>query len=231
MRKSLNIYLLLLCSGIFTTISCEPEPVVPDQQKVYPVYDVNYSKSSNKTTALVSFYLEAPSSNNQQKIELTHPSKVTYNGDELVFDSNLKSYKKEFIGLVESNFIYTNHDQIAYSNEVTMVDSVAFAALLDSIPIQLDLYFDLNIGTIDSNESVTVTVNPIDGEPQYILTVDSLLSGALLYISSEDLTNLGPGLTLFTASRKRTISELDQTTEAGGEMYIEYETTDTVKLY
>ena len=122
-------------------VGCKPETEVPDQTKIYSAYTLNFNSSLDRTRAEASFYLEAPSTQNQQRLELNHPATVTYGGDELVFHTDDRGYKKDFIGLIESNFIYTNYDDQQYTNAVSMIETIGMIVTSDSADQQLDYYF------------------------------------------------------------------------------------------
>lgn len=203
---------------------------MPDQDKIYTSYTLNYHESKHKTTAYASFYLDAPSAQNQQKLELKHPAQVKYSDNQLVFDSQNRYYKKEFSGLIESYFSYADYYEITYENQAEMIDSIDFVQLLDSVSIQTDLYFQLSGNEIEDKEELIIEVTANHSEKVYTFKSDTL-NNVYFYISSEDLMDFGSGLAIFTAKRVKTISELSQSTSTGGDMIIEYQISDTVKLY
>lgn len=212
-----------------TFYSCKPEPSVPDQNRIYGSYYLDYNFSENKTTAQVNFFVEAPSSSNQQELELKHPSKVTYNGDDLVFEMQERFYMKEFVGLVEGNFVYTNYYGNQFTNQVLMVDDIEML-VSDSADVQSDYYFQVSGNPLAPNEAIDIYIESVNSG----LTLGSSftnLAGLNVQINNSQLTALGAGPTIVRASRRSSIFQGVQGPPVGGLIEIRYTVQDTVYIY
>lgn len=219
-----------LIIGILTLIvGCKPESEVPDQTKIYSSYTLNFNESLDKSSAEASFYLEAPSTQNQQRLELNHPASVTYGGDELVFHTDDRYYKKDFIGPIESNFIYSNYDGLLYTNSISMINTVGLVLAVDTADQQSDYYFEVTGLELGAGESLEIEVESINSE---IILGSSFtsISGLIIQIQAQQLQELGAGQTVIRATRKLE-KDADQGTLAGGDIEIEYSVQDTIFIY
>jgi hypothetical protein len=210
--------------------SCQPEPTFPDQNKIYTVYTLNYNYSLNKTSAEVNFYLDEAGTTNQQKLELTYPAQVDYNGDDLVFSADDRGYHKEFVGLIENTFLYSNYHGSLYSNQITMVDSVVMTTSSDSAATQQDYYFSVQGSALSSDEIIDIYVESLSNGVMLGYTFTSL-SGLNIQISSSQLSSLGNGPTLLRATRKSSNAPNLQSPSVGGDIYTEYSVQDTIIIY
>lgn len=229
MKKKLTYGILSFFTLGLILNSCDPEPTVPDQDKIYGTYFLDYNVTENKSTATASFYLEAPSSSNTQKLKLTHPANVLYNGKALVFESEQRYYTKEFVGQVESNFIYENYNGNQYSNVVSVVDTLKIF-MSDSANVQSDFYFEIDGPPLAANEVVDIHIESISSEITFGSTFTNI-SGLNVQISASQLTSLGVGETIVKASRHATISDGVNASPAGGEIHTSYSIQDTLIIY
>lgn len=227
MKKVWNILTLFLFALIIT--SCEKDDPVPDQTKIYTEYSINYNETLDKTTATAAFSYDPTDGNISQKLELTHPAHVTYNGKQLIFDNEERNYQKEFIGLIEDKFIYTNYFRIPYPNIVEVADSISIEVPTDST----SLYSDFYVGWVG---------NPIQEDERIVLTICNLQSGKeikivngnaganYVNIVTSDLVYVGEGNAVIKLIRQKTTGT-DYSPEAGGSIIMNYETEDTVYFY
>ena len=221
-----TIFGLLIIAG-FT--SCEPESTVPDQNKIYGVYYLDYNTTEDKTTARVSFFLEEPSSSNQQELELTYPANVTYNGENLVFESVERYYSKEFVGLIEENFVYSNYHNNQFTNTISMVDTISMV-VSDSADTQNDYYFQVLGSPLDTNEVIDIYVESINSGVTLGSSFENL-SGLSVQINSSQLTSLGIGPTIVRASRRANVTNGVQAPQVGGLIQTRWSVQDTVYIY
>lgn len=228
MIRNLTHTISLALLGLFV-FSCEPEPTVPDQEKIYGVYFLDYNEAENKTNARASFYLNAPPATNTQKLELTHPSNVKYNNKLLVFDTKERYYTKDFVSLIESNFTYENYYGNQYGNVVTMVDSIDLF-MSDSANSQNDFYFQVDGSPLQANEVIEIYVESLNSDLTFGSTFTSM-SGLNIQISADQLSSLGLGPTLVRASRSMSINTGVNGPPVGGEVQTRYSVQDTVIIH
>lgn len=227
MKKLSYIAFVLILSS--TILSCEKDTTISDQERIHPVYILNYNNAENKTVAMVGFYLDSPNSGSQQKHELNYPANIQYNDKSLVFNVNERSYEKEFIGLVQGNFVYTNYHEEQFTNAVSMVEPLSIELLTDSSDSQYDYYFEVNGAQLAPDEVVRVDVNSLNSGVKYGMTFSSL-SSLTVQIQASQLQALGNGPTVVKVTRRKDYSA-ENSTVAGGQMLIEHSFQDTVIIY
>ena len=210
--------------------ACTPEQDYPDQTRIYAIYSLNYNSSEDKTSASASFYMDEASTSNQQKLELTYPATVNYNGEDLVFNLNNRNYQKEFIGLIESNFTYSNYHGSKYANSISMIEPITMEITSDSAAIQFDYYFDVVGDALESNEVIHIYVESLESGIALSYTFTSL-AGLSVQVSSEQLETFGLGFILIRSTRRLNVSDNVQAPPVGGEIYTEYSVQDTVYIY
>ncbi|UKN01519.1 hypothetical protein K6119_17485 [Paracrocinitomix mangrovi] len=209
---------------------CEPDPIVPDQNKIYGSYELNFNESENKTSAKAIFYLNPPSTTNQQKLELNHPANVTYNGDQLIFNINGRYYFKSFVGAVENQFVYTNFDDFTFTNGATIPDSIDLIITSDTISQQANYYFQIEGDNFLANEFIDVTVTSLSSDFTFGSTFDSL-SVMTIEVSAQQLQELGSGKAVIKVTRRLENPDIIQVTPAGGNLSTQYSVQDTVFIY
>jgi len=214
---------------IASVTSCTPEPVIPDQDKIYSSYILNYNQSENKTSAKASFYFNSPDPQNTQKLELNSPARVEFNDDVLVFNTDDRCYEKDFIGAISSDFVYTNYHGSIYTNNALMLDSIGMILLADSADTQFDFYFELFGVELDSTEELEIEVESINSGLKMGYTFTSI-SGLIIQIQNQELIALGVGAAVIKATRRKINSGI-QGTPVGGEITCEYAVQDTVIIY
>lgn len=221
------LYSYLLGLIILTSTSCEPEVIVPDQGKIFTSYSMIYNESLNKTTAKASFNQNTGSSQLQ---ELTNPANVLYKDDLLLFNSSENHYRKEFIGLQEGNFSYTDLDENNYINSTNMVSMVEFVDIPDSISVNDNLNLLIDGPPLLSNEELVFSFESLSSDVILFFTSETL-STATLVIDNQDLQGLGVGKVKMVIGRKSITNPISSSPEAGGELVIQYEIEDTIVFY
>lgn len=221
------MFICLAITALF--YACEEDPVVPDQSKIYTSYELTYDETADKTSAESKFFMNMPSNQVQQRLELTYPANVMFEGDELLFNSNDRIYSKEFVGELNGEFLYTNYNGIAFSNELDIPDSLDLFVQQDSVDSQFDFYFEIMGTSLDSNEVYEVEILSLVSGEQLFAEYDSL-STQVIMVTSSQLNDLGIGGAVITASRVAT-SEPLQINGVGGEQQSRYCLSDTIVVY
>jgi len=227
MLKKIVLYSTLLCLIILTSTSCEPEVIIPDQGKIFTTYSLIYNESLNKTTSKASF---GPSAGSSQLQELTNPANVLYKDDLLLFNSSENLYHKEFIGLQEGNFSYTDLDENNYLNSANMVSSIEFVEVPDSFNVNNNLNLIIDGEPLLSNEELVFSFESLSSDIVLFFT-SATLSTSTLVIDNQDLQALETGEVNMVIGRKSTTNPITSSPEAGGELIITYEIEDTIVFY
>jgi len=208
-------------------MSCEPDVIVPDQGKIFTSYSMTYNESLNKTTAEASF---SQNNSGSQPQELTNPANVLYKDDLLLFNTTENLYHKDFIGLQEGNFSYTDLDENNYINTATMVTSIEFIDVPDSLDIDNSLNLMIDGAPLLSNEVLLFSFESLNSGELLLFTSETL-STSTLVINYQDLQSLGTGKVKLVIGRKSTINPITSSPEEGGELIIMYEIEDTIVFY
>jgi hypothetical protein len=227
LKKTISyIIALVFAAGIS---SCKKDTIVPDQEKVYSAYKIEFNKTLNKTTASATFTMNSASTLTLNKLELPSPSKVTYAGDDLIFNSSIRTYSKEFYGQIEDYFIYTNYYQAQFANESSLPDSILLPNLPDTSSLSVDFFMQWDGNPIQENELVLISFNNITNGQSF--TVSSEIIGTTgFYINGIELENMGTGTTVIKISRS-TSKAAPVVNKVGGHILMKYEMEDTIYFY
>ena len=226
MIRTLSIGLILIL-GISFIQSCVPEQPTPDQEKIYLELALAYNKSQSKTTASALFKQDDA---NGSPLELSNPANVTYASNLLIYSTTEKWYKKEFIGRIESEFVYTDLDSDVISNTMVLNDSIGFLALADSHSITTNLIIPITAPNFLSNERLEVELLDLNTGFIVLLNSDDIPSTDMM-IETDHLSQIGIGEMVITLRRIKEVTTLTQSKLAGGELKICYEVSDTISLY
>lgn len=214
-------------SGLLLLISCQPEQVIPDQDKIFVSYGLSYSASQNKTTAEAFFAEETATG---ELMELKSPASITFDGDNLLYSTNTETYQKEFIGLKQGDFVYTNLNGLVQTNAIQMVSAINLVGVPDSQSVSSDLLIHFDTNPLAPDESYEITLRK-----QYtaaeIVIVSNSYPGSTAKIESSYLSQIGPGSLIFSLSRVKKSHALVESNSVGGECSIKYTVQDTVLLY
>jgi hypothetical protein len=214
-----NCFLLL--------ISCQPEQPIPDQDRIFVSYGLNYSVSQNKTTA-EAFFTEENATG--EFIELKSPASITFNGDNLLYSTSTETYQKEFIGLKQGDFVYTNLNGTIQTNSGQMVSAINLLGVPDSQSISSDLLIQFDTNPLDIDESYEIRLRKKYTNAEVTIVSDSY-PGSTAKIATSYLNQIGPGTLIFSLSRVKKSSTLLESNTVGGEFLIKYTVQDTVLLY
>lgn len=223
-----RIYFLSIVTGLII-VSCEKDPVVPDQSKIYTSYALIYDNVANKTTASAAFSMNHPSTLTSNRLKLTHPSNVTFNGKALLFDESDFTYRKEFLGEVENHFNYTNYHETQFINEALIPEPVEIISLADSTDITADFYVQWSGKKIEEGENIIVSLSNIDNGNSFFLSFHDAAFFTIMF-DDEDILDLGTGKVVVQLARYISGSAT-QKTVAGGSVLMKYQTQDTITFY
>jgi hypothetical protein len=226
--KKTHLYTIVVCLIAFLS-SCEKDDSVIDQNRIYSTYALTYNSALNKTTASATFTVDEPSILNINKIKLTHPAKVRYNGKELVFIENELTYRKEFIGMVESQFSYTNYDNLEFFNSISIPDSIDMVSLPDSAALSADFSLQWVGKAVEDGEGISIFVRSLETGSSFSLSAENT-APTIFFLNGSDIESLGTGNAIIKMSRYIS-SPTNEAAAAGGNMLMKYEIQDTVYFY
>ena len=204
-------------------ISCQRENSDDvNQDRIYAEYELYYDKNQNKTYASAVFRFGNATGT---LLELTSPSSVTFNGDQIPFDQTFSYYRKEYQGLVTGGtFVFTNTEGTSFTNTVSSTRTIDFPTSMDTITASNGYTLAWVGDSIVTDEHVTVWMDgPLQNNSefffQYVEGTNSIVMAA------SQLGNLGTGNTTCTIERvwETTASSV---TGAGGKVRCKYKGTN-----
>ncbi|MDD2634142.1 MAG: hypothetical protein PHW82_01430 [Bacteroidales bacterium] len=115
--KKIILISIVFIAALIGFSSCERENSSDvNQDRIYVVYEMIYHQSQEITYARASFFFGSVTGT---KLELSDPSKVLCNDQQLGFKSALAYYEKEFVGYVDTaGFKFTDADGNEFINNV-----------------------------------------------------------------------------------------------------------------
>lgn len=135
MTTSLNMnpVKFLLAFGLFVSLySCNVEDSGDvNQDKIYTHYELFYNSNDDKTVAVARFRFGSATGT---LLQLNENASVTFNGEALEYNGWYLGHTKEMAGWVDSGtFVYSDLDNLVFTNTVLPYDSVGFPAGFDTI--------------------------------------------------------------------------------------------------
>lgn len=217
MKKLLFIPLV---AGILTLGSCAREDSDSvDQDKIYASYVMEYNTTNDITYTRTNFHF---SNALGTKLELVDPASITVDGDALVFKQGLAYYEKTFSGVKASgDFVYTDTESNTFSNTVTMVPSIDFLNLPDTLSRSSSATIDWSGDPLASGEVVTVTING-SGEGDAKVFTETGVGATSITLPANQLGDLGLENATFYIRRAKN-EEAVEVTSAGGAVIARYD--------
>ena len=189
-----------------------------NQDRIYAEYELYYDKNQDKTYASAIFRFGNASGT---QLQLTSPSHVTFNGDEIPFDATFSYYRKEYAGLVTGGtFVFTDTDGNSFTNSVSSTRTIAFPANMDTIHNSASYNLVWVGDSLVPNERVDVWLDgPQQNNAEYFLQYQ--VNTNSLILAANQLQALGLGSTTCTMERIWEQPAPD-VTSAGGKVRVKY---------
>jgi len=211
MKKHIKFILSIVLFAVIA-FSCEREDSDKvDQDTIFAEYELFYNANEDITYARAIFHF---SNIFGTRLELSDPSNVTFNGDQLLWKSGLAYYEKEYVGFVNSGtFVWTDTDGNTFTNPVSINEIDYPAVGFDTLPksASYELFWDGD--SLIALELVTVTINgQVEGDVQVFTQASPNATSIVLGLNKLSLLGSGPGTVWMDRSYKPTPAE---TTSAG----------------
>lgn len=205
-------FLSMAILAMLSFASCiREESSAVSQDRIFTEYELFYNANEDKTYARASFKF---SNALGTKLDLTDPSKVLFNDQELTFNPVLAYYEKEFAGLVPSGtFKWTDLDGNVFVNAIE-IHQIAYAPGIDTIARDAAFELGWTGSGLAQNELVTVTVNGENEADAQIFSTNNVGAQSII-LAKDKLAKLGagPGTVYLDRSYLPTLTEK---TGAGG---------------
>jgi hypothetical protein len=196
-----------------------------DQAKIWTYYELSYTEAENKTYATATFRF---SNENGTKLMLSDPSTVSVDGAELEWKSDNGYYQTEFNGLkATASFNWVDLDGNSYTNDIELRD-IAFQNPASNLFFQDSITSFMWAGlALDSNESVSLTIDGVGETDRRIFSIDTLGATTITF-DSLALSQIDSGIVSLVLNKRYSPDLLEQT-ERGGLIIGRYQ-TDTVQV-
>ena len=148
---------IAMVSVLFFTACKKENSINIDQNRIYSNYEVEYDQHSNRTSVKATFRVDH---NSGQKIELTYPSRVGFDGETMSYRKLMGQYDLNRPGnALSRSIIYYDIDGKEFSNSGQNMSGIDIPAGLNSISTGGNLFLPWVGGPIDSGETVRVTIS------------------------------------------------------------------------
>lgn len=153
-----GIKLLALLFACQLVVGCNIEDSADvNQDRIWTRYELMYDKAQDKTFAVAEFRLDNSSGT---VLELNEAASISFEGYEMTYKEEYLGHYAEIMGLVDSGaFVYTDLDQVTFTNPILGLDTVAFPAGFDTISTGTDNVLEWVGAPLMANENVSVFLN------------------------------------------------------------------------
>jgi hypothetical protein len=219
--------ILLFASALLIFSSCaKDESKNVNQDTIFAIYELNYSALEDITKARATFRFGGAGGT---LLELSDPAKVTFNGEELLYNSVTGIHKKDFAGFISSGtYIYTDLDDNTYTNSTPEINTIDFPDIT-TISSAEAYTFEWIGDPVQEGETVTLTINGTQQENLEVFTT-STVGATQLILSFHKLLDLGLGEATATLQRAYNVWSVDEGTSEGGRMSIWYTTNRIIEI-
>lgn len=219
MKKTLII--LFIVAGL---AACKKEVTDKiDQDKIFTVFDLSFNENTNTTTATATFRF---SNLNGTRLELSDPSTVTVNAQNMEWSEENGNYSHQFSGFVASaDFVWVDLDGNSFTNTANIVD-IAYPDTLPSYTYADSVnYFMWEGAPLDSFEIAYLEFDgPGETDLRRFQQVDTI-GATTITIDSVRLSQIDSGL-VNTILVKIYRPDLVEGTSKGGQISGRYQPTD-----
>lgn len=227
MKKPAILYLaFLLFSACASTDSSESKNV--SQDEIWQSYWVDYNEAEEKLTGGATFRFGGSTGTT---LQLTEPSKLTFEDTELDFTSGVlikgviggTHYGYEGRGAYKGkySFEYTDNTGKLYVNSIS-----AKALEVDSVPEVLNAagsnVISFKTAPLAAGEDLSISVSKQDGNT--VTFEDVKVTGKSAFIEGQTLSELGNGNVTITLKKYKRIETLQQGGHLGGQISLTYST-------
>jgi len=217
-----NIFII----GIFLLFifSCaKEESKNVNQDSIYTIYELSYNASTDKTIAKATFRFGGMTGT---LLDLNEPAIVTFNNEELLYNSITGVHKKEFARLIPTgSFIYKDLDNNTFTN-AAVINNIDYPSI-NTISSGAAFTFTWIGNPIQTNETITLTINGVLATEVFS---SSIAGTTELVLSASKLQNLGVGSATCTLQRSFNKLSVNQGTSEGGRMAISYIIQKTINI-
>lgn len=183
-----------------------------NQDKIWARYELFYNENDDKTVAVARFRFGSPTGT---LLQLNEDASVTFNGEELEYNNWYLGHTKEMAGWVDSGaFVYTDLDQLTFSNTVLPYDSIGFPDGFDTINNSMANTLEWEGNALAANEHVGLFVGSgaWGDDALYIQSADNATD---IVMGTNQLSNVPEGQSTLFMDRWTEVDASQATSEGG----------------
>lgn len=217
MKRTLTFPILLI--GVLLFSSCKREDSVNiDQQRIYVNYDYEFNSHTMQSTATATFRLD---NSKGTKIELTHPSRIDFNGEGMAYRNSSGSYQvATSANTIGGLFKYSDLDGGIYSNATAHLTYIELPFGITAISRSGNFFLPWQGSPLQAGETVTVTISGGSQTNSTSWTSNSV-GQTYIILDQNKLSNLEQGTAEIQITREL-VTGIQQSTLAGGRMTSTY---------
>lgn len=223
----MKIKFVLLVAFVVFFSSCERENSSDvNQDRIFTIYGLVYEANQDVTYARAWFRFGHALGT---LLELTQPSYVRFNTENLGFQNAFAYYEKRMSGKVASGtFHWEDYDGNKFENAIT-ITSIAFPSALTEIEGGKSFELSWEGSPIAEDSYVAVTING-DFEGDGTIIWEKAVGSTSITIPKSELEKLPKNLSATFWLEYGYNPELAQTTGAGGEIYGKYRISKEIMI-
>lgn len=206
-----TLFILSICSILFTTACQRESSADVNQDRIYTHYELFYNANEDITYARAWFRFGSITGT---QLELAAPSEVTFEGDKLAFNKVLAFYEKQYPGLKSTGkFHWEDTEGKAFDNTVT-IHAIDFGVVPDSIARTSALTIPWTGDALGADEAVGTWINgENEGDAQAAITIETGATALIVPLNKLEKVGAGPGKIYL---ERRSAPALAEATGAGG---------------
>ncbi|MFW5767157.1 MAG: hypothetical protein ACOCXO_02200 [Bacteroidota bacterium] len=215
------LFPLLISAFLFSLIystSCRREDSVNiNQDRIYTLYEMEYSANEDQTTGRATFRMGGQY---DSKLKLSEGSSIKFNGEEMSFQGVYAYYQDKTDGYTENGtFRFEDLDGNVYNNSASLI-SVEFPETLPDIEKGASYEIEWTGLPLDEGESIKLSVDgPMDSDTKtFTVTATDAQS---ITLSSTETQTLSAGATILKMERLYETENIE-TPPVGGKLKTAY---------
>ena len=189
-----------------------------DQNRIYSDLDYTYSASSNKSTITATFRLD---NSGGDKLELSYPSRVSFNGEGLAWRNAMGNYSLNRSGNLSSgSYSFFDIDGNEFKNAVSNLNPIDIPFGMNVISKSGNFFLPLTGSPLAVGETIKVTISGGAQSGSKVWTITSTGSAHII-LDQYKLSYLAVGAANLQVEREIS-SSLGHSNLSGGKMNAKY---------
>lgn len=215
MRQNTTLALFLIGSLFFSSCKRE-ESINIDQNRIYSQYAYTYDANNSSTKISATFRLDNSSG---KKLELSYPSRVSFQGESLTWKNALGYYDLNRSGeLLSGDITFYDLQEKTYTNTINNISPIDLPFGITSISKNGNFFLPWVGGGLMAGETIRITIKGNQNSKSW--TVNTIGSTHVL-LNESRLNDLSAGQATIQIEREKTCS-LTESNLSGGRITSKY---------